>query len=107
MEPASASHAPASPLAARHGLRLGALANRRSRKQPVAEGRSWPSLTAERTTTNGGHVIHSGRRWLERRLYIAPLSLVINNWLALDDPKRASHCAALLPESSLSAQRTS
>ena len=88
MEPASASHAPASPLAARHGLRLGALANRRSRKQPVAEGRSWPSLTAERTTTNGGHVIHSGRRWLERRLYIAPLSLAINNWLALDDPEQ-------------------
>ena len=49
--------------------------------------RSWPSLTAEGATTNGGHAIHCGRCWLERPLYDAPLPLVANNWPALDDPK--------------------
>jgi len=44
-------------------------------------------LTAEGATTNGGHAIHSGRRWLERPLFDAPLPLVANNWPALDDPK--------------------
>ena len=55
-------------------------------KQTVAKGCSWPSLTAERATTNCGNAIDSGRRWLERPLYDAPLPLVANNWPALDDP---------------------
>jgi len=43
-------------------------------------------LTSEGATTNGGHAIHSGRCWLERQLYDAPLPLVANNWPAVDDP---------------------
>jgi len=43
-------------------------------------------LTAEGARTNGGHAIHSGRRWLERPFYDVPLPLVAKNWPALDDP---------------------
>ncbi|HTH84964.1 hypothetical protein, partial [Mycobacterium sp.] len=58
-----------------------------SRFADRSDDRKWPSLTAEGVTTNGGHAIHSGRCWLERPLYDAPLPLVGNNWPALDDPK--------------------
>jgi hypothetical protein len=55
-------------------------------EQSFACDSSWPSLTAEGATTSGGHAIDSGRGWLERRLYDAPLPLVANNWPVLDDP---------------------
>jgi len=61
---------------------------RDARKQSFAMVRLWPSLTAEGVATNGGHANHSGRCWLERPLYDAPLPLVANNWPALDDPLR-------------------
>ena len=41
-------------------------------------------LDPEEATTSGGHAMHSGRRSLERPLYVAPLPLVANNWPALD-----------------------
>ena len=68
------------------GLPVQALKSARTSKRTLVSDRKWPSLTAEGATTNGGHAIHSGRRWLERPLFDAPLPLVANNWPALDDP---------------------
>jgi len=65
----------------------------------LVDGRFWPSSTAEGATTNGGHANHSGRCWLERPLYDAPLSLISKNWPAQDDPKPKLLDANWLPES--------
>jgi len=52
-------------------------------------------LTAGGTTTNSGHLIHCGQRWLERSLDDAPLPLVANNWPTLDDPRQSIHADRL------------
>ena len=57
-------------------------------KLPLAKDCSCPSSTPEEARTSGGHAIHCCRCWIERPLHDGPLPLVVNNWPALEDPKR-------------------
>jgi len=53
---------------------------------PVTSDRSWPSMTTERSTTNGRHAFHNGRCKLGQLLYDPLRPVVAGGRPAVDDP---------------------